>query len=70
MDRERDYEISHQGFSSLVTVLTFDLYHGYWKIHHIHWGSGITWESLFDGLHAGLMYQRGLSVDESYWWSG
>jgi hypothetical protein len=67
---DRDYEISHQGFSSLVTVLTFDLYRGYWKIHHIHWGSGITWESLFDGLHAGLMYRRGLSVDESYWWSG
>lgn len=65
-----DYRIAHQGFSSLLTLLTFDLYHGYWKYHHIHWGATITWEPEFEHLRAGLMYKRGLSVDESYWWGG
>jgi hypothetical protein len=29
----------------------------------------ITWESKFDGIHAGLMYKRRLAPDQSYWWS-
>ena len=64
-----DHSISHQGFSSLLSVHTFDLYYGHGGYRPLHWGATITWESLFDGIHAGLMYERGLAANESYWWS-
>ena len=65
----RDYSVTLQGFSSLLTMETFDLYYARNELHFLHWGPGVSRESLFDGLHAGLMYRRKLAPDESYWWS-
>jgi hypothetical protein len=64
-----DYSIRTQGLSELLTLKTFDLYYNQDNLHFLLWGPGISWESEFDGIHAGLMYKRRLAPDQSYWWS-
>jgi hypothetical protein len=65
----RDYSIREQGPASLLGVNTFDLYYNRADYNPLLWGVGTSWESKFDGIHAGLMYKRRLGADESYWWS-
>ena len=64
-----DYGIRSQGPADLVTVKTYDLFYNHDVLNFLLWGPGISWESKFDGIHAGLMYERRLSPQESYWWS-
>ena len=65
----RDYGIRDQGPASLLGVSTFDLYYNRADYNPLLWGVGTSWESKFDGFHAGLMYKRRLAPDQSYWWS-
>ena len=65
----RDYGIREQGPASLLGVSTFDLYYNRTDYNPLQWGVGTSWESKFDGIHAGLMYKRRLAPDQSFWWS-
>jgi hypothetical protein len=62
------YRLEIHGLISSVGIETFDPYSARVDTHCLYWSYG-AWKDEFAKLHAGLMYVRKLTPDESYWWS-